>query len=99
VCVSLVDLVSVRRANLYADLLAMLDRVDPQLAPAPPQLYAVSLRSRKPPKRPLHLDAWFYPMTIGQPLPTIPIWLTADLRVDLPLETSYQETCRILGIA
>jgi hypothetical protein len=38
-------------------------------------------------------------MTIGQPLPTLPIWLSPDRRVMLPLETSYQETCRILGIA
>jgi hypothetical protein len=29
----------------------------------------------------------------------LPLWLTPDLRVMLPLETSYQETCRILGIA
>jgi hypothetical protein len=99
VCVSLVDLVSIRQANLYAELLARLGQSDPHLAPTPPHLYAVTLRSRKPPRsRPL-LDAWFYPMTIGEPLPTLPIWLTPDLRVMLPLETSYQETCRILGIA
>ncbi len=99
VCVSLIDLVSVRQANLYAELLAMLDRSDPALAPTPPPLYAVTLRTRKPAKRPALLDAWFYPMTVGQPLPTLPIWLTPDLRVMLPLEPSYQETCRILGIA
>ena len=28
-----------------------------------------------------------------------PIWLTPDLRIMLSLETSYQETCRVLGIA
>lgn len=99
VCVTLVDLVSVRRANLYADLLTLLGRIDPQLAPTPPHLYAVTLRSRKPPKGRSRLDAWFYPMAVGQPLPPVPIWLTTDLRVELPLETSYQETCRILGIA
>ncbi len=99
VCVSLVDLVTVRQANLYADLLTLLGRVDPQLAPRPPHLYAVTLRARKPPKRRSRLDAWFYPMTLGQPLPPLPIWLTAELRVQLPLETSYQETCRVLGIA
>lgn len=99
VCVSLVDPVSVRQANLYAELLALLGRSDPALAPTPPHLYAVTLRSRKTRKgRPL-LDAWFYPMTVGHMLPTLPIWLSPDLRVLLPLETSYQETCRILGIA
>jgi hypothetical protein len=99
VCVSLVDLVTVRRANLYADLLSLLGHVDPDLAPTPPPLYAVTLRTRKPPDRPARLEAWFYAMAVGQPLPTLPIWLTADLRVMLPLEPSYQETCRILGIA
>ncbi len=99
VSVSLVDLVSVRQANLYAELLTLLGRSDPALAPTLPHLYAVTLRSRKPPKRRPLLDAWFYPMTVGQPLPTLPIWLSPDLRVMLPLENSYQETCRILGIA
>jgi hypothetical protein len=99
VCVSLVDLVSVRRANLYADLLNLLGRADPALSTATPYLYAVTLRSRKPPKRRQLLDDWFYPMFVGQPLPPLPIWLSADLRVMLPLETSYEETCRILGIA
>ncbi len=98
VCVSLVDLVSIRQANLYAELLARLGESDPHLAPTPPHLYAVTLCFRKPPRsRPL-FDAWFYPMTVGDPLPTLPIWLSPDLRVMLPLETSYQETCRLLGI-
>jgi hypothetical protein len=99
VCVSLVDLVSIRQANLYAELLARLGQSDPHLTPAPPHLYAVTLRFRKPPRSHPLLDAWFYPMPVGEPLPTLPIWLAPDLRVMLPLETSYQETCRILGIA
>jgi hypothetical protein len=99
VCVSIVDLVSLRQANLYAELLTLLGHSDPVLCETPPPLYAVTLRGRRHPrKRTSLLDAWFYPMTIGQPLPTIPIWLAPALRVMLPLETSYQETCRILGI-
>jgi hypothetical protein len=42
---------------------------------------------------------WHYPMSLGQPLPTLPIWLNTDLRVLLPLELSYEETCRLLHIA
>ncbi len=93
VCVSLIDVVSIRHANLYADLLDHLGRTDPALTPNPPPLYAVTLRRRRP-----LLDAWFYPMAVGQPLPTLPLWLSPDQRVMLPLETSYEETCRILGI-
>ena len=36
VCVSLVDLVSVRQANLYAELLELAGGTDPQLGPTPP---------------------------------------------------------------
>jgi hypothetical protein len=99
VCVSVVDLVTVRQSNLYAGLLTLIGRADPALGPTPPPLYAVTLRTRKPPKRRTLLDAWFYPMTVGQPLPALPVWLSPDLRVMLPLEVGYQETCRILGIA
>jgi len=99
VCVSLVDLVSIRQTNLHAGLLRLLGRADPALATTTPYLYAVTLRSRKPPKQRQLLDAWFYPMVVGPPLPTLPIWLTHELRVMLPLETSYEETCRILRIA
>ncbi|MFO0850670.1 MAG: DUF4058 family protein [Gemmataceae bacterium] len=100
VCVSLIDPVSIRRANLYADLLTQLGHVDPQLAPTPPPLYAVTLRTRQPPKGkklPL-LDAWFFPLAVGQPLPTIPLWLGPDQCIQLPLEPSYQEVCRLLRI-
>jgi hypothetical protein len=38
-------------------------------------------------------------MTVGQALPTLPIWLNADTRVLLPLEPSYEETCRLLHIS
>jgi hypothetical protein len=44
-------------------------------------------------------STWHYPMAVGAALPTLPIWLTADLRVLLPLEESYEETCRLLHIA
>lgn len=98
VCISIVDLVSVRQANLYTELLARLGRSDPHLGATPPALYAVTLRGRTTPKKRGLLDAWFYPMTVGQPLPTLPIWLGYDLRVMLPLEVSYEETCRVLGI-
>ena len=99
VCVSIVDPITVRTTNLYGELMTLLGRADPALAPTPPPLYAVTLRTRKPKKRRPLLDVWFYPMTVGQPLPTLPLWLTPDLHVMLPLETSYQEACRVLGIA
>jgi hypothetical protein len=99
VCVAVVDIVSIRQANLYGELLARLGRTDPTLGDSPPPLYAVTLRGRKPKKKRSLLDAWFFPLTVGQPLPTIPLWLGPDLRIELPLEPGYQEACRLLRIA
>jgi len=98
VCVAIVDIVSIRLANLYAELLARLGRTDPALGHSTP-LYAVTLRGRKTPKQGSFLDAWFYPLTLGQTLPTIPLWLGPDLKIDLPLEPGYQEACRLLRIS
>jgi hypothetical protein len=98
VCVSIVDLVTVRQFNLYAELLELIGGADPQLGPTPPHLYAVTIRTRKRREKRSLLDLWHYPMTLGQPLPTLPIWLSAELRILLPLETSYEETCRLLHI-
>jgi hypothetical protein len=99
VCVSLVDLVTVRQFNQYADLLELIGVGDPMLGPGPPALYAVTVRGRKRLRRRPLLDAWFHPMALGQTLPALPIWLDVDLGVSLNLETSYEETCRVLRIA
>src|SRR5438874_6435962 len=47
VCVSLVDVVTIRQFNLYADLLELIDRTDALLGAEPPSLYAVTFRGRK----------------------------------------------------
>jgi hypothetical protein len=44
------------------------------------------------------LEAWSFPLSIGAPLPTLPLWLSADLAVPLELETPYEETCRGLRL-
>ncbi len=45
------------------------------------------------------LDTWTDALSIGSQLPTLPLWLTENLAVPLDLESSYEETCRILRIA
>ncbi len=98
VCVSIVDIVTIRQFNLYAELLDLIGRSDPQLGTEPPPVYAVTLRNRKRIQQRSLVDLWHYPMTLGQPLPTLPIWLDTDLHILLPLESSYEETCRLLHI-
>ncbi len=99
VCVSIVDIVTERQANLYVETLAQLGQTDPRLGDDPNGLYCVTLRGRRRARQQPLLDAWYFPLSIGQPLPTIPLWLSPQLPIHLPLETSYQETCRLLRIA
>jgi hypothetical protein len=97
VCVSLVDLVTTRQFNLYAELLDLIGQKDPAFGPTPPPIYAATCRARKAGERPL-VEIWAYPLAVGGTLPTLPIWLRDDLAVLLDLEASYEETCRALRI-
>ena len=97
VCVSVVDLVTTRQFNLYADLLELIGKRDPAFGSTPPPIYAATCRGRKVGLRP-RLDIWAYPLAVGGKLPTLPIWLRDDLAVSLDLEASYEETCRALRI-
>ncbi len=99
VCVSIVDPVTIRHFNLYADLLELVGKSDPTLGAEPPAIYAATMHGRKRIRRRPLLDVWFYPMTIGQPLPPLPLWLDVDLGVTVDLEASYEATCRYLHIA
>jgi hypothetical protein len=98
VSVAIVDLVTTRQFNLYGDLLELIGQADPSLAPAPPPLYAAACRWRREGDAP-RLQTWAHSLTVGQPLPTLPLWLADDLAVPLELEASYEETCRVLRIA
>lgn len=102
VSVAIVDVVTIRPFNLYAELLAFIGKSDPALVPAPPLLYATACRWRRAadsPRPHAHLQTWAYPLAVGQPLPTLPLWLADNLAVPLELEASYEETCRVLRIA
>jgi hypothetical protein len=97
ICVSIVDVVSTSDLNLYADLMSFLESTDPVLGDEPPPMYAVTVRMRYEGRRRL-MDNWYHPLAIGQPLPTLPIWLKETLAISLELESSYEETCRALRI-
>jgi hypothetical protein len=97
VCVAIVDLVTTRSFNLYADLLDLIGQTDPSLAPEPPSLYGAVCRARREGDVP-QLEMWAHPLVIGQQLPTLPLWLSDNLAIPLELEASYEETCRILRI-
>jgi Protein of unknown function (DUF4058) len=97
VSVALIDLVTVRDFNLYADLLELLGKNDPSLGAEPPSLYAVACRWRPKGNTSL-LETWNQPLALGQVLPTIPLCLADNFAVPLELEESYAQTCRDLRI-
>jgi hypothetical protein len=98
VSVTIVDLVSTRAANLYGELLESLGQFDPALAGGSPPLYAVACRSARRGDAGA-LETWAHSLEIGRELPTLPLWVADDLAVPLELESSYEETCRVLRIA
>jgi hypothetical protein len=79
------------------DLLGLLDRPDPAFTPDPPCVYAATCRYRKTGQG-SRLQSWAYPLAVGQPLPTLPLWLSDELNIPLELEANYEETCRVLRI-
>jgi hypothetical protein len=100
VSVSIVDVVTNRHANLYAELLARLGATDPALGSEPPGIYATTCRLRLSSAGHLTgLRTWYYPLAVGKPLPTLPLWLSESLVLPLDLEETYEKACADLGIA
>lgn len=92
-----VDTVTTRRADVTSTILSLLG-VDMALAAMPTaSLSAVSYRSAKS-EESQQLEVWSAPLVLGQPLPTVPLWIASDYSVPLALETSYQMTCADLRI-
>lgn len=98
VSVVLVDIVTVRDFDLYAEMLEWIGE-KPESANCHHQsTYAVSCTWRlRGLKR--WLESWNNPLIVGSPLPTLPLWLSDDLAIPLDLEASYEQTCRDLRIA
>jgi hypothetical protein len=85
------------RGICHNELLQPIGQADPSLGPEPPPLYAVACRHRKQGDAWL-LEAWAQALALGQPLPTLPLWLAENFAVPLELEACYEETCRVLRI-
>jgi hypothetical protein len=97
VAVSIVDLVTIRHFNLYADLMAFIGQSDPTMGAEPPPLYAASCRWMRKEERAV-LQTWSHVLAVGKPLPTLPLWLTDIRFVPLDLERSYEQACEDLSI-
>jgi hypothetical protein len=95
VCVTIVDPVTSRAANIYGELLDELGA--PRTAVSRSVIYAATCRGRRNGLR-WRLESWEHNLAIDSALPSLPIWLSPDLMVPLELEATYEETCRSLRI-
>jgi hypothetical protein len=95
VSVVIVDVVTSREFNMYSELLRYIGQPEPKSTPATSAIYVAACRTL-PQRQHQRLQAWYKPLSVGQVLPTVPLWLSADLAIDLELEVSYEESCRIL---
>lgn len=97
VAVSIIDLVTTRQFNLYAELMTFIGHPDPTMRIDSPHLYAASCRWLL--REPAVLESWSHALAIGQPLPQVPLWLAESLIIPFDLEQSYEQACRDLWIA
>jgi len=94
--VVIVDPVTSRSANLYAELAERIGAKPPASADEPS--YAVSCRSFL--NRGRHrIEAWEHILEVGSALPTLPLWISNNRYVPLELERTYEETCKGLRIS
>lgn len=92
VAVSIVDLVTNRQFNLYAQLMTFIEHPDPVMTAIEPAIYAASCRWPTLGVK-ARLETWPHALTIGQPLPLLPLWLSEALVLPLDLEKSYEKAC------
>jgi hypothetical protein len=96
--VMIVDIVTARTANLHAELFDTLEvKSRRPVWRSSTGLYAVAYRAvtvRRSPR----VQAWPEPLALGEVLPVLPLWLSLELSVPVPLEESYLATCRSLRI-
>lgn len=85
----IIDVVTSRQANLHNELMQLLDHDPTTFMPAEAALYSVAYR-------PLHdatggrIETWPVPLTLGEPLPRMPLSLSAELCLPVELEAAYQ---------
>jgi hypothetical protein len=98
VSVVVIDIITSRSANLHAELVAHAGLPSALGWESPTGLSVVCYRTTRNRDR-VRMDVWPSPLTLGQPLPTVPLWLEADLCVPLELELTYHQACQSLRLA
>jgi hypothetical protein len=86
---AVVDIVTERRANLHDELMELM-RLPDRFANAA-TLYAVAYRPVHRESTGNQTEFWARVLMLGQPLPTLPLWLRGGPVMPVELEEAYQE--------
>ncbi len=97
ISVVLVDIVTARRHNFHKELMELFACGETAESAIRTDLYAAAYRVRQVGER-TQLEVWPEPLALGEPMPTMPLWLTESLCVPLELEKAYQSACKFAGI-
>lgn len=87
----IVDTVTSRQANLHNEIATLLRQ--PELSRMHDPLYAVAYQPVKRQDN-AEINVWQHGLVVGEPLPTLPLALSAGLALPLDLETTYVDVCR-----
>jgi hypothetical protein len=87
----LADVVTSRSGSLHHELLRRW--IAPAVAVEAAELYTAAYRPVERQGQPA-LDLWYEPLSLGQPLPTLPLWLRGGICVPVELDSTYEQTCR-----
>lgn len=101
VAIVVVDMVTNRLTNLHDELVELLhlpDQFDWQSATGLSAIAYRTVRENEGEKERERLDVWPHQLTLGEPLPTVPLWLSPGLAVPLELELTYANACQSLRI-
>jgi hypothetical protein len=87
-----VDVVTERQANLHNELIRHLQQPDEFALPVSALLYATSYGPRRL-KNGDQIELWLETLSLGRPLPTMPLALLGVGPVPVDLDGTYQRTC------
>lgn len=93
VALAVVDIVTSRKAHLHNQWVDRFRIEGARMSDAHGNsLYANAYRPVQRGDR-AELEMWLYPLSLGEQLPTLPLYLRTDLAIHVPLEQTYVEAC------
>jgi hypothetical protein len=88
----IVDIVTLRQANLHDELIGLLEQPERFAFPEQASTYAVAYRPSRQTTGD-QIEIWPFPLAMGRPLPTVPLALRGIQTVPVDLEATYRDTC------